>query len=138
MKKNIVLLLIGVVSFMLIGMSSQPKMIVFEKDDNDRQIQLAAKQKFTVILPANPSTGYRWIIAETDSACFRECQADTFLLRSNHEKDGAILVGAGGYQQFFFQAAAPGECELHMHYQRAWEKKQPPADTFRMRLQIRE
>lgn len=137
MGKNILLLFITIMAVTLNGMSNSPKMSSFKKDDNGRHIQLTANQKFTVTLPANPSTGHRWVIADTDSACFRECRPDTFLLSSNPKKWGAILVGAGGNQQFFFQAADHGTCELHLHYQRPWEKKKAPADSFRLSIKIR-
>ncbi|MCK5738934.1 protease inhibitor I42 family protein [bacterium] len=137
MEKNILLLLIAIIAVTLNGMSNSPKMSCFEKDDNGRQIQLTANQKFTVTLPANPSTGYHWVIADTDSACFRECGADTFLLSSDPKKEGAILVGAGGNQQFFFQAADHGNGELLLQYQRPWEKKKAPADSFRLSIKIR-
>jgi inhibitor of cysteine peptidase len=137
MAKNVFLVFIMVIAATLNGMSKPRKTVTIEKEDNNRQIELTANQKFTITLPANPSTGYRWKILETDSACFRECRADSFLLRSNPEKEGMILVGAGGHQQFFFQAADHGECELHMQYQRSWEKNQAPADTFRLRIKIR-
>jgi len=69
-------------------------------------------ERFEVILPANPTTGYLW--HESFDISLLALVEKKFHLSSDR-------VGAGGEQIFVFGAIEPGETLIKLRYKRPWE-----------------
>ncbi|NYT00309.1 MAG: protease inhibitor I42 family protein [Methanocellales archaeon] len=75
---------------------------------------------FSVVLPSNPTTGYRWEV----NFDFNYVQ----LTDSSYVTSNPVLVGSSGNETFEFLAVKSGETEMTFYYSRPWESK-PPLDT---------
>ncbi len=71
-------------------------------------------QTFTLVLPANPTTGYEWSLTQTPPL---------FDAQSEYVPDSAAagLVGGGGAETFLLTANKAGETALVFTYARPWE-----------------
>ena len=100
-----------------------------EKDDG-RRLRLIAGDTLTVDLAGNPTTGYRWQVAEPESPEVLKATDDEFVAPT------ADRCGAPGRQRLSFTAAAPGETTLRLVYVRPWEKGAAPVRSFRAELSV--
>lgn len=100
------------------------EMLFLKKENNGQQIKLTVHQEFQIELDANPSTGYRWTLADTTTDIISLIQTQ-FKENSNKMK-----IGAPGRQQFFLKANSVGQMELKLIYHRPWEKDVVPIDSF--------
>ena len=77
-----------------------------KKDDN-----------FSVILEANPTTGYQWAI---------DFEADYLqLVDREYTPASSELIGGGGDEIFNFLALKSGQTEITFSYLRPWEEDKP-------------
>jgi inhibitor of cysteine peptidase len=82
-------------------------------------------------LPANPSTGYSWVVTATDrSFGYPE---ETF------EADSGA-TGSGGTSTFTWKTSGPfnliGPHTVKLEYKRPWDTTNPPEDTFTFTVDI--
>lgn len=82
------------------------------------RIETETGKTFSLILDANPSTGYSW------SANFNQDYLE-LVSRDYHGSENEELVGMGGYEIFEFKAIEPGQVEISFFYARPWESVQP-------------
>jgi inhibitor of cysteine peptidase len=75
---------------------------------------------FTITLPSNQTTGYRWQISEFTSGIV-QLEKDEYKRAENTRG----LVGAGGEQIWTFKAVGAGTVTIHFEYARSWEKNIP-------------
>lgn len=68
--------------------------------------------RFTIDLPANPTTGYDWQVAFPPERVRLEGR--------EHVRD-SDRIGAGGKTTFTFRALSVGEATLRFRYLRVWE-----------------
>ena len=86
-------------------------------------MQVAAGGTVVVELPGNPTTGYIWQVTAND---------ESILLPTGYEfTPDSDAIGAGGMEQFKFNAMAPGTVELALANSRTWETDTPPARDLR-------
>ena len=86
-------------------------------------IEVEVGQEFAVTLESNPTTGYRWRLAEPlDSAALE-------LVNSEFERPETDLVGAGGEEVWTFRAKRRGETVVRLEYAQPWERDVPPAES---------
>ena len=76
--------------------------------------------QFTVSLPANPTTGYRWYLNHFDNTIFK-------MIDSVYESPKTNRLGAGGTRVYTFQLKE-GQCypktsKMIFQYARPWEKE---------------
>lgn len=83
----------------------------------------------TITLPANPSTGYSWVVTSTTPALLNQVGEPEFSAESE-------LIGAGGNIIFHFEGLATGQVSLQLDYLRPWEDAQP-IDTFGVTINVR-
>ena len=102
-----------------------------EKDDG-RQLQLVRGDTLTVELESNPTTGYRWQIADAGKNGVLKAESVEFLAPETDR------CGAPGREKLSFVPAAAGETTLRLVYVRPWEKDQPPARSFRVTVSVAE
>lgn len=85
--------------------------------------------ELTVTLPANPSTGYGWVVTAINPAVLTQIGEPEFSAESD-------LVGAGGTMTLHFEGTAVGQDSLQLDYLRPWEDAQP-IDTFLVTVDVR-
>lgn len=92
-------------------------------------VMLGWDQALVVVLESNPSTGYRWDVAQVEPPVVRPLGAPVFRQRSP-------LLGAPEDEMLRFAPAQAGEGWLRLVYHRPWEEV-PPAREFRLRVVVR-
>jgi inhibitor of cysteine peptidase len=102
--------------------------MTYTDQDNDASVSLRSGEAFAVRLTENPTTGYRWDLADCDQSIL-EVARDEF-----HPPDAA-RYGAGGEHLWEFVARAPGHCVLRLVYRRRWESA-GPARTFSLDVSV--
>ncbi|MBN1455036.1 MAG: protease inhibitor I42 family protein [Methanomicrobia archaeon] len=95
--------------------------------DNGKTLTVAVGQELDVMLKANPTTGYTWVIVEpTDERIIRQMGE----LEFEPESDA---LGAGGVQIIRFEVVGAGQTTLKLMYHRPWESVEP-LQTFSVTL----
>ncbi|MGQ9595001.1 MAG: C1 family peptidase [Anaerolineae bacterium] len=93
-------------------------------------VVLSRGQTLAIVLESNPSTGYRWDVAQAEPPVLRPLGAPLFRQKGPH-------LGAPEEQTLRFTAVQPGEGWLRLVYHRPWEEV-PPAREFRLRVVVHE
>ena len=92
----------------------------------------AAATTFSVVLPSNPTTGYRWSLTRYDKHLLK-------LVSSQYTAAKTRLIGAGGSMTFYFRlvsgVSVPPDTSLVFHYARPWESDQGEPRTVTVRFQ---
>jgi len=85
----------------------------------------------TVVLKANPTTGFKWSIEDVDVAVLRE-------IGTAYKRDPVSggVVGSGGKFSARFVAGDAGQTNLRLIYSRSFEKGKPPAKLFDLRVRV--
>ena len=100
-----------------------PPPVTVSAAESGASVELAANQDLVVRLPANPSTGYRWIYVEPKDAVLRVDGPSTF--ESTQTAGGG--VGAGGTEIWKLAPLKPGLQQLRFEYRRPWEQGVAPS-----------
>ncbi len=96
----------------------------------DLTVKVAVGTVFSIRLPSNPSTGYQWRL--TDLAD----NAPVSLREHRFDPPSGRRVGAGGHENWIFNAVRPGAMELGLTYLRPWEPDQPHTQcVFKVEIQ---
>ncbi|MEO4047373.1 protease inhibitor I42 family protein [Pseudomonas sp. CAU 1711] len=127
-------LLLPCVLALLGACSTQPKPSVSleEKQLGQCPMQLRQGQSLTITLPSNPTTGFRWVVADAAPGVLRSLGPEVYMT-----PEEAGLVGAGGQSVWRYQAYQTGSGRLLMHYRRPWEVEVPPAKTIDCQIGVR-
>ncbi len=80
---------------------------------------------FEVVLDANATTGFKWILAPG----FDATKVVNSLYEYQSQPTDPLLVGAGGRARFVFKALSKGEVELTFRYVRPFDKDATDART---------
>jgi inhibitor of cysteine peptidase len=111
------------VALLLVAGCAKPQPTVLGEKDAGRVVEIGAGQQFTVRLPSNATTGFRWVVADLGTA--------TQVGESVYEAPQAPgVVGAGGTELLTFKTGASGPSELKLEYRRPWEKAAPAEKTW--------
>ncbi|NLE77272.1 MAG: protease inhibitor I42 family protein, partial [Chloroflexi bacterium] len=81
--------------------------------DNGSLVRLAGGETLAVTLQGNPSTGYRWEVAQWDGRVLQPLDLDQI-------QPASPLLGAPAQQTLRFRAAGAGESALRLVYRRPW------------------
>jgi inhibitor of cysteine peptidase len=96
-----------------------------------KQVELSAGQTLVVTLPSNATTGFSWSLADnSDSSVLSETG-------NQYIAPQTTLMGAGGNEEWTFQALKKGTSVISMAYSRPWEKDTPPAETFDLTVVVK-
>jgi inhibitor of cysteine peptidase len=109
------------------------KTVTITDKDKDAKVELAKGDKLLVKLPANPTTGFTWVVASGETDSLRSKGKPTYQPADKDKK----VVGGGGTQTFTFDAGTAGEVEIVMHYKRPFEKDKEPAKTFKFKAIVK-
>jgi inhibitor of cysteine peptidase len=97
-------------------------------------VTLARDQRLIVRLPSNPSTGYRWSLAQQAAGVLEPDGAPTYEQGST----GSATTGAGGTETWKFVPTRAGEETLRLEYRRLWETDAAPARVVSYKVTVRE
>jgi inhibitor of cysteine peptidase len=101
---------------------------------NNTQQELARGQELVVTLASNPTTGFRWEVAEADKAILRQLGNAEY---KSSASGNPPLVGAGGTETFRFESIGAGTTTLKLVYRRSWETGVPPIKTYTVQVAVR-
>jgi inhibitor of cysteine peptidase len=121
------LMIIGLIGIGGCGARS-PQTIEVREQDAGRTIELQPGDHLRVMLVGNPSTGYEWLRVDQDTTVLKDAGDPDF-------KADAAMPGSPGMVTLMFDADAPGQAALTLHYRRSWEPD-PPAETFTVTVQV--
>lgn len=76
------------------------------------RVELQCGAEFTLALPENPTTGYRWTVAE--------CGAVLALAASSFDAPPPGPAGAGGLRRLRLTAVQPGRTRLRLLLKQPW------------------
>lgn len=111
---------------LLAGCAGQTKPVVTLEDASDcKPLKLHEGQELVLILPSNPTTGFRWEMRNAANGLLRPLGPEVY---SNPEDAG--LVGSAGESTWRFRVTGAGEDKLELAYRRPWEAEVAPAQTF--------
>ncbi|MDP2181429.1 MAG: protease inhibitor I42 family protein [Actinomycetota bacterium] len=99
-------------------------------DDEGSIVKMRQDQTLDVSLPANPSTGYNWTVADDGGVLTLVGEPD-FQLDSN-------AIGAPGILTMHLEPSGTGEGSLRLEYRRSWETTQPAQDAFTVGVVVTE
>ncbi len=83
-------------------------------------------------LESNPTTGYGWILSDD----YDKNIISPVSTEYKQSRSGENLVGAGGYEYFYFKAGSRGETVLVLNYARPWEEGIDPIDVFKIEVSV--
>ena len=98
---------------------------------SDCPLRLQAGQRLTLVLPSDPTTGYRWHVQNTAQPALRSLGPEVF---SNPEDVG--MVGGAGQSMWRFEAGAQGTGTLLLVYQQPWAPEVTPIKSFECALSV--
>jgi inhibitor of cysteine peptidase len=105
---------------------SGPSRIELNEADDGRTVKVLAGAKVFVRLRGNPTTGFRWQLAEKPGGTLEPLGDEEY----TPDRERPVAVGSGGTFTFAFRAVKPGSGTIRLAYRRPWEKEKPPAQTF--------
>jgi len=86
---------------------------------------------FTIALPSNPTTGYKWQLAQPLAV-----KSIVGISKSEYKPKKTGLIGSGGTQVFTLRARRQGTIHLIFEYKRPWEKGTEPAETKEFTIEV--
>jgi inhibitor of cysteine peptidase len=125
-------LILGVATLLLVGCSinrDNDEDRVLTNEEDGQMVEVNQGDRIRIELESNPTTGYEWAVDSTD---------ETILVYegSAYEAGDGNRVGQGGIQTLTFQAAEPGQAEIHLKYWRSWEGDASVVERFDVTITI--
>ena len=112
---------------------SGPKHYDLTDADSGRTLHLNKGDTFTVLLVANPTTGYLWKLGTPPY------DENVMIMRGDrYIQPEEQLCGAPGKRSLTFLAEGSGRTGLRLIYVRPWEKNQPPAREFNLMVIVKD
>lgn len=91
--------------------------------ESGKPIRVRKGQQFKIILESNPTTGYRWDLAQpVDEGRVR-------FMRNEYKARESDRIGGGGREIWTFTALETGTAKITMKYARPWEKDAREAES---------
>jgi len=87
-----------------------------------KNIRAQLRKEFSIILDANPTTGYNW------EAEFNKSVLE--LKERRFERHPSAAIGGGGKEKLTFVPIRTGEADIIMRYKRRWEAMAIKETTF--------
>ena len=116
--------------FLLLSVTAFAETILTEADCG-KTVRLRPQEEAIVILPSNPTTGYRWEMMEQGVDAAVVVVSKEF--RTSAGASGS--VGAGGREHFRLRLLKAGRFTVTFVYRRSWEKVHEPERIFRITLE---
>lgn len=93
----------------------------------DSVIQARVGEEFAITLQSNPSTGFRWMLADSLDPVVR-------LHGRTYVPQQPVTVGSGGHERLTFVGVVPGETTIRLRYARHGQGSAPRQAEFRVRI----
>lgn len=93
----------------------------------DSVIQARVGEEFVITLQSNPSTGNRWMLADSLDRIVR-------LKAQAYVPQQPVMPGSGGRERLTFVGVAAGETVIRLRYQRHVQRSAPRRAEFRVRI----
>ena len=100
-----------------------------EPSDPTQLITVRAGENFELVLPSNPSTGYRWMLAEELDANVVE------LLNQDYIAQQPVMPGSGGVDVWTMRAISPGDATIMLGYYPP-DSDTEPAETVIFSIEV--
>jgi inhibitor of cysteine peptidase len=113
--------------------SAHPKEVQLTDADAGKSVKLANGGKLIVALVSNPSTGFRWAVAEPAPVQLRLEGEPAYVAPGSTTP----AVGAAGTEVFTFAAVSAGTATLTLNYARSFEPDVAPEKTFSITVDIK-
>ncbi len=125
------LILLGLFLVVLVGCTQDLGAIDLDSANNGVTLDVTANQVLSIHLDSNPTTGYKWdLVAPPDSRVLK-------LVLSKYNAPTSGAVGAGGSENWQFQAVGRGTTSLKLAYARPFEPNNPPAKEFSITVNVK-
>ncbi len=92
--------------------------IRIDQGDNGKTWRASPGDTIQILLPENPSTGYRWEAASHLEPVLR-------LVSSEYSAPAPASLGSAGTRTFTLQALQPGSASLQLALKRSWDSGAP-------------
>ncbi len=102
-------------------------MRAFDEKSAGQAVRLTLHEEFEIVLPENPTTGFRWKFIEEGAPVCR-LVGDEF--------DAGRAPGAGGIHHWRFRAEQPGAGAIRMALGRSWRSAADPAKSFTLPVSV--
>jgi predicted secreted protein len=100
--------------------------------DPSMPIEMARGSEFDIALDANHSTGFEWVLADSDAlGPLRQVRRGYSIPRQNRGRNGA-----GGTERWTFATPRPGHGVVTLVYKRPSETR-PATDSAQFRVRVR-
>ncbi len=96
---------------------------------NGKTVTVPLNGTLIVSLDSNATTGYAWALDSVD-ATILESKGSEYIAPVT------TLIGAGGTEEWTFNAIAVGQTTLKLKYVRSFEPEEEPADTFEVTVTV--
>lgn len=104
--------------------------ITLTEADQGKTVTLRPGQSLVVQLAENPTTGFRWVLAQGNEEIVA-------LRDSNYVMAAGAGIGGGGQRTFTFEASKPGSVQLQLKLWREWEGESSVLQRFSVTLEVR-
>jgi inhibitor of cysteine peptidase len=104
--------------------------LTIDETSNGQTLEAALGQTLEICLKENPTTGFRWRMAQADGPV-------TTLLRDAFEP-GRQAPGQPGIHRWQFKVVAAGSGPVRFVYRRSWEDDAAAARVFTVTLRVKE
>jgi len=126
--------LLGAIAFAAVALGGcaarDPAMLA--GSDSGRRVELARGDELVVSLETNPTTGFRWEMADAGAPVLVAAGGPSF-----EPRGAARVVGAGGTDTWRFRAERAGQGVLRFVYRRPFEPDVAPAREVRYEVVVR-
>ncbi|MBV4530338.1 protease inhibitor I42 family protein [Pseudomonas sp. SWRI107] len=116
---------------LLAACAQQPKGPVELDAESECPKRLVVGQTLALTLPANPTTGYRWLLQNPASNILQSLGPEVY-----SAPEDAGIVGSAGVSSWRFQAKAAGDGHLVLVYQQPWAPEVRPVQTFDCQIRV--
>jgi len=100
----------------------------FTEQDNGSCVTLDIGESIELRLPENPTTGYRWHLADWDTSILE-------MTHDEYDQADSSRAGARGEHHWEFAGRRKGEVSLELSQRRSWGSAAPSA-TFTMQVSV--
>lgn len=103
---------------------------LFWKKDHGKEFVVTKDKVFEVLLPANPTTGFKWEFKDLNQDCFQ-------VLSSGFMPPKQGIVGAGGISWWEVRPLKSGMESIRLLYYRPWEGKEKAEEEYQVTLLVK-
>lgn len=104
--------------------------VTITRDDYGGTFEVSPGDVVLIRLRENPTTGYRWAVAEVDDRVLEPTESD-------YSMSGEAAIGGGGVRTFAFTARAPGTTRVRLQLRQEWDPENPE-DDFEATITVRD